>query len=106
MKVTGQNIILNGISGKLGNQISFRQRKGKTIIASLPKKSMKPPTKARKKQMSLFATAVLFAQKVKEDPSLLTTYRILVKPGQSVYHATISAYMNTHGKLLHNAATK
>ncbi len=100
MKVTGQNAILKGVSGKYGDQLVIRQRKGTIVIASIPKKSSKPPTIARKKRMSKFKRAVIFAQHVKADPSLLSIYDIRVKRNQTVYHAAISAYMRSDNEMV------
>ena len=100
MKVTGQNALLKGVSGKFGNQLVVRQRKGSIVIASIPNKSTKPPTKARKKGMSRFKRAVIFARQVIANPALLSLYEIRVKPNQTVYHAAISAYMRSEDEML------
>ncbi|MFC2101958.1 hypothetical protein ACFLS7_03095 [Bacteroidota bacterium] len=98
MKSKGKNAILKGFSGKFGNQFSIRQRQGNTIIAALPSVPPKA-TPARVKRRNLFKEAVAFARKVKADPSLIRQYGIIVKPKQSIYHAAISAYMNSNGDL-------
>ncbi|MFH1297350.1 MAG: hypothetical protein ABIJ04_08780 [Bacteroidota bacterium] len=95
MKVTGYNVLLKGVSGKLGDQLVFRQRYKTTVIASVPKKSTKPPTPAREKQMSKFRRAVKFAQRIKANPGLVSQYEIKVKRNQTIYHAALSAYMRS-----------
>ncbi len=100
MKLTGQNAILKGMSGKFGDLFVIRRRKGTSVIASMPKKSSKPPTPARKKQMLKFQQAVKFAQSVKANPTLVSQYEIRVKLNQTIYHAALSAYMISEGELL------
>jgi len=97
MKVNGQNIILKGASGTLGDQFVIRQRKGRIVIAAMPKKSPKPLSPARKKNMGKFKRAVIFAKRVRENPVLLTQHNIRVKRNQSVYHAAIAYYMGQEG---------
>ncbi|MFC2102461.1 hypothetical protein ACFLS7_05660 [Bacteroidota bacterium] len=100
MKLTGQNALLKGFSGKFGNLFVIRRRKGVSVIASMPKKSTKPPTPARKKQMGKFKRAVRFAQAVKADPALIRQYEIMIKRNQSIYHAALSAYMRSEEEIL------
>ncbi|MFH1295995.1 MAG: hypothetical protein ABIJ04_01830 [Bacteroidota bacterium] len=49
--------------------------------------------------MTLFRQAVIFARKVREDPSLVAKYEINVKRRQSIYHAAIARYMEAKGKI-------
>ena len=99
MKLTGQNAILKGMSGKFGNLFVIRRRRGRVVIAAMPKKSTKPPTPARKKQMLKFKYAVKFAQHIKANPDLVSQYEIKVKRDQPIYHAALSAYMKSEGEL-------
>ncbi|MBE0647567.1 MAG: hypothetical protein IH596_07280 [Bacteroidales bacterium] len=98
MKAKGKNALVKGFSGKFGDQFSFRQRNGETIIAALPSVPPKA-TPERVKRRNLFKEAVAFARRVKEDPSLIREYGIKVRKKQSIYHAAISAYMNSNGEL-------
>ena len=44
MAINKSNILLNGISGTIGGQITFSQRNGKTIISRKRRASQRPPT--------------------------------------------------------------
>ena len=44
MAIVEKNIILQGLSGKLGKILVFRQRGGKTIVAATPRKTDKAPS--------------------------------------------------------------
>lgn len=98
MKLKGENPLLAGYSGKFGNQFVFKQFNGKTIITELSFVSPEP-TPARLAARTLFGEAVAFAKVIMKDPSLAETYRIRLKPGQDLYHAAISAYMQSNGKI-------
>lgn len=105
MKLSGQNALLKGMSGKFGSLFVIRRRKGTMVIASMPKKSTKPPTPARKIQMLKFKLAVKFAQSVKANPALVSEYEIKVKRNQTIYHAALSAYMKSEEELLKKGDT-
>lgn len=67
MAVLTGEALTNGFSGKLGKQVVFRQRNGKTIICNYPQKSKKPLSDLQKNQHKRFADAVAYAKEAISD---------------------------------------
>ena len=94
MAIVEKNIIIEGLSGKLGKMLVFRQRGGKTIVAATPRKTDKAPSEAQEIRREKFRQAVAYAQSVLENPSLKTLYAAKLHTHQSVYHAALSDYLH------------
>jgi hypothetical protein len=73
-----KNALTKGASGSFGNEFVFRQVNGKTIIASLPKKSGKTSPaqlEARKK----FFNASLYAKSALANPAMKAEYEAITQ---------------------------
>lgn len=86
------NIVIEGLSGSLGNRIVFSQRAGKTVVSVKPQPSA-PKSEAQLRQMQTFKEATFYAKKVIKDPVTKAAYAQRAKPGQSAYSVAISDYM-------------
>ena len=64
------NIITEGMSGKLGNKIVFRNVGGKTIVAKRTTSSGKEDTEEQIKHTLRFRTGVVYAKKAIQAPIL------------------------------------
>ena len=90
------NFSIEGISGKIGKQIVFRQVNGKTIIASRPhRKPTTHPTLIN--QNNRFRLASAYAKKALADPVLKEEYTAEAKKRGIInpYNMAVSDYMKT-----------
>lgn len=88
------NFSIEGISGKIGKQIVFRQVNGKTIIASRPhRKPTTHPTLIN--QNNRFRLASTYAKKALADPVLKEEYTAEAKKRGIInpYNMAVSDYM-------------
>jgi hypothetical protein len=53
------NIIIHGLSVKVGNILVFSQRNGKTIVGKVPRKSTKDDTPAQEVHKQKFQKAII-----------------------------------------------
>lgn len=86
------NIVTEGLSGKLGDRIVFRQRAGNTIVAVKPQMP-EQRTEAQKKHASKFRDASQYAAKALKDPNIKAAYALRAKAGQSAYNVALADYL-------------
>lgn len=86
------NDLVKGSSGSIGDQLVYRQRGGKTIIAKRPKKKSTPDTPRQLEVQELFAEAVLYAKSVIDDAAKKAAYQAKVKANQSAYNLALSDF--------------
>ena len=89
-----KNIITQGLSGKLGNNIVFRHRGDQTIVAVVPQKTKYEPTEAQQKQTRKFRNAVVYGKQAIQDPTVRAAYQAQAKDGQSAYNVAVADYLN------------
>ena len=89
------NIIMQGVSGKLGKQIVYRQRFGKTIVTKAPHRTA-PLTAKQVSHTNKFKVATAYAKSVLADPLQYERYSKEAKSRGvfSTYNMAISDYMN------------
>ena len=78
MAIVKKNVVTDGLSGKLGNNIVFRQSNGKTVVTSSPT----PTGISSEKQLNqrkLFTKATHYAQIQMADPVFGEKYRTMAK---------------------------
>ena len=68
------NPILQGISGKIGDDIIIKQYGKKQVLSRSPDMSKVKPSKGQKKQRSRFQMAVAYAKMVNNNPALRADY--------------------------------
>ena len=68
------NIATKGMSGMIGGTLVFRKVNGKTVVASAPVPSSKPPSEGQMQQRERFRLATLYGQRVMNDPLLNEEY--------------------------------
>ena len=66
--------LLEGFSGKLGNQLVIRRSGNRTILTAKPKKREKPPTEKQLAIQRRFRLAAAYAKTVMNDPVLRSKY--------------------------------
>ena len=93
MAYVKKNIITEGLSGKLGDTIVFRQRGGKTIVSVKPTMPQER-SEAQKKHAERFRRAAQYAKKAIQDPKVKALYQSRAKDGQSAYNMALGDYLN------------
>ena len=88
------NIITQGLSGKLANQIVFKTRNNKTFVSRYPDMSKVVPSEKQKAEKGRFAKAVLYAQSILADPIKKQELAARTPPGKLIYHQAIKEYMH------------
>ena len=86
------NILIQGISGKFGDDFIFKQRNGKTFISRKPRM----PKKRSKKQKELqekFAAATAYSVEARQDPELYNYYaKIAKRKGKTAHNIAVADY--------------
>lgn len=91
-----KNAALQGISGKLGKQLVFKQYGDKIVVTQYPDMSRIKPSQQQKNNRNLFKEAVAYAKKINRTPALKQAYLKKVKKGESIYHYAMKEYLNKH----------
>ena len=94
MAYVKKNIVTEGLSGKLGNNIVFRQRGGKTIVGVKPVKTNREPSEAQKEHHRKFRAASQYGRQALRDDTLRADYERQAKNGQNAYNVAIADYLN------------
>lgn len=88
------NIVIQGISGKLGDMIVFRQVNGRTIIATKPRPSEKRSEKQIANQ-ARFQKAVIYGKSSAANPELKQVYRKgMNEKYSSPYMVAVADFLN------------
>lgn len=88
------NIVTEGLSGKLGNTIVFRQWGGKTVVAVKPTSTKREPTEKQKEQHLRFRKGSRYAQQAIQNPTLKAAYQQETRGGQSAYNVAMADFLN------------
>jgi len=95
MAIVKRNLITTGLSGKLGKNLVFRQRKGKTILSVVAHFTGKRSV-AQEQQKDRFKKATLYANIQKHNPELMEEYNKVAKEKgiYSGYNLAVSDYFH------------
>ena len=88
-----KNLVTRGASGKLGNQIVFRQNGNHTIMAVAPGKRTKPFTDAQLAHLQQFKEAVFYAKSVLNDAVQKGEYKSAAKNGESAFNVAVADFL-------------
>jgi hypothetical protein len=91
MAISNDNEIMDGMSGKIGRLLVFRQRAGKTIVSKRPKRT-KAPTPEQVAVNEKFTEAAAYATLALKTPATKAEYRKKASPGQSAYNLALADY--------------
>lgn len=86
------NIVTEGLSGKLGDRIVFRQKAGKTIVAVKPQFT-EERSEAQQEHARKFREGTQYAVKALADPTVKAAYALRAKPGQTAYNIALADYL-------------
>jgi len=94
MAESKNNIITHGLSGKVGDLIVFRNRNGKTYVASKPKERTSELSDAQKQHQKVFQQAVIYAKSALVNPETKQAYKDAADEGESAYNVAVADFMN------------
>jgi len=94
MAEVGKNIVVTGLSGKLGDLIVFRNRGGKTIVSQAPGKREQEPTEAQEQHQLRFQEAILYGKASITDPEKKASYQAAAEEGQSAFNVAVADFLN------------
>ena len=94
MAIIKDNILMEGVSGMLGDVVVFRQLRGKTIMAKRPSKP-RFQSELQRANRSRFAEASAFAKQIMQDPQKKEYYKAKARRLglPNAYTAAITDYM-------------
>lgn len=87
-----KNDLVQGSSGRFGDQLVYRQRGGRTIIARRPGRRIKPETARQREVKELFAEAVIYAKGVNADAVMKAVYQEKSDAFRSAYNLALADF--------------
>ena len=81
MAIAKNNPFLQGVSGKIGNNLVVKQYSYGTVITAMPDMSRVKRTPLQKLKQKLFAEAVAYAKDISRNPTKKLTYAKKIKKG-------------------------
>ncbi len=94
MANTHLNALTKKYSGKFGDHFIFRNRNGKSILASLPDRKNTPVSEAQLAVRRKFASAARYAKQILLDPDMLIAYMEKANiNGQSAHIVAMTDYL-------------
>lgn len=86
------NDLVKGASGRIGDQLVYRQRGGKTIIAKRPRPKTKPDTADQIATRELFYDAVLYGKTVIANEATKAIYQAKTRGNQTAFNLAVSDF--------------
>jgi hypothetical protein len=93
MAQSTNNLVTQGLSGKLGNMLVFSQRAGKTVVGKVPRKHAEP-TAAQEAVQTKFQQAVVYARAATASTEGKASYGANAEEGVSAYNVAIADFFN------------
>jgi hypothetical protein len=87
-----ENDLIMGSSGRFGKRLVYRQRGGKTIIASKPARKKDPNSDRQREVRELFAEGILYAKIVIADEVKKAAYQAKASGNQTAFNLAISDF--------------
>ena len=94
MAKVGNNIVTQGLSGMLGNQLVFRMRGSKTYVAKAPVKTEQELTEAQIEHRRHFQEAILYAKGAIASPEMKAAYQEAAEEDTTAYNVAVADFMN------------
>jgi len=94
MAQSKNNVITHGLSGLVGDMIVFRNRNGKTYVASKPNVRKGKMSDAQKEHVKLFQEAVLYGKSSILDPATKAAYQVKAVDGRSPYNVAVADFLH------------
>jgi hypothetical protein len=103
MAISNNNPLVDGASGKFGNNLVFRQRGKTTILSARPRPSTQAPTDKQMNQRFLFTEASAYAKSANADPLVKAAYFEKAKGNQTAYNVAFKDFLTA--PVLHKVET-
>lgn len=91
MAKSNNNVIVHGLSGKVGDLVVFRQRFGKTLVGKIPLNSGKV-TESQQAVREKFLGAVAWAKTAIADPDLKALYNLRANGGVTAFNLALGDF--------------
>jgi len=92
MAESKNNVITHGLSGKLGDLIVFRNRNGKTIVASKPGPRTGELSEAQKEHQKHFQEATIYGKAALTNPATKAGYEAVASDGETAYNVAVADF--------------
>ena len=91
------NLILQGLSGRLGRQLVVRQRRdGSYVVAAAPPRNTgRVPTEGQRAYREQFSAAIAYAKSVKNNPDVIAAAR---EHGKTPFNWAVSDFLSRRVK--------
>jgi hypothetical protein len=89
-----ENIIIKGLSGRVGKHFIFKQYGSRTIISAYPDMSRVKLSAKQKKENNRFRKAMAYARSQMSDPGSKAAYKARVKGLQKPHNVAIADFYN------------
>src|SRR5262249_55364241 len=90
MATIRQNLVLQGVSGRIGRLVIRQLRNGTTVLAAAPRCSKRPATDLQKARRNAFAEAVTYAKVAK---GALEYQAAAATSGRSAFAVAVSDFL-------------
>lgn len=94
MAKAAKNIVLVGISGTIGGQLTARQWRGQTILAQPPGARTKAPTEAQRAHQQKFQQATVYGKAALKDPAVKAEYAEKGGNLRSAYNVAVADFLH------------
>lgn len=94
MSKVGNNIVTQGLSGMLGNQLVFRMRGSQTYVAKAPVKKEHEKTEAQIQHQRRWQEAILYAKGAIATPEVKEAYKAAAGENLTAYNVAVADFMN------------
>jgi len=95
MAVVVDNLIVQGLSGRLGKQLVVRRRRnGSYVVAAAPPRNTgRKATEGQQAYRERFRAAIAYAKSARRDPAVIAVAK---ERGQSAFNWAVSDYLGKH----------
>jgi hypothetical protein len=94
MAISKDNYVISGLSGTVGQLLTFRNRGGKTIVQKYRRPTNIPPTEKLQSVRMNFASCIAYAKKAIKNPVVKAAYQAAAKDGQTAFNVATSDALN------------
>ena len=87
------NVVMKGLTGKVGELLLFKQYRYGTVVSKIPDRSKVVLSEKQKSANRLFKLAVKFAKEVMKDPVKRAECEARLPQGKTVYHTALAEFI-------------
>ena len=89
MAEVSDNVLMKGVSGTIGGQLTFRQIGGKTFVSKYQRPPGVAATEKKLAAQTRFGLATAYARKVVRYPEVKALYQAVIKGGQRAFNIAV-----------------